>query len=193
MSVNPVVDAFHDIDRIRSTRLQKRRKLRDGHFPEISCHNHVPLRSLPAHDVTDILPMHRGQDTPAEELSLCAPVDAAKRQNPKARIVMNKIGLTAAVCLLLAGCTTDGTQSTPGPGFGAIQTGPRLQPIPGSITYGGQPRTRLTKAPIGSIVQHEFRNEFGELTQETYVVQPDRSLKLSTRRVIRTPFGNDDP
>ena len=25
-----------------------------------------------------------------------------------------------------------------------------LEPIPGSITYGGQPHTKLTKSPIGS-------------------------------------------
>jgi hypothetical protein len=101
------------------------------------------------------------------------------------------LSVVAALSLMLAGCTTEGPGL--GPGYGGIETGPNLRPIPGSITYRGQPRSRLTKAPVGSIVQHEFRNEFGELTQETYVVQPDRSLRLSSRRVIRTPFGNNDP
>lgn len=95
---------------------------------------------------------------------------------------MKTVILTAGLVVALAGCTT-----------GSMEGGSGIQPIPGSITYGGQPRSRLTKSPVGSVVQHEFRNEFGELTQETYVIQPDRSLRLSTRRVIRSPFGNDDP
>ena len=33
---------------------------------------------------------------------------------------------------------------------------PALEPIPGSITYGGQPRTKLTKSPIGSVVHNDF-------------------------------------
>ncbi len=55
-----------------------------------------------------------------------------------------------------------------------------LEPIPGSITYGGQPVSRLQKAPVGSIVAHEFfRN--GNRYRETYLIQPDRSLTLSSR------------
>jgi len=77
-----------------------------------------------------------------------------------------KTALTAlAVAISLAGCTTT-----------------ELQPIPGSITYNGQPRTKLTKSPIGSIVPHQFTGEMGEKVFETYVIQPDRSLKLVTRR-----------
>jgi hypothetical protein len=109
----------------------------------------------------------------------------------RGRMLMHKISFIAALSLLLAGCTTAGMESDTS--RAPYQSGPNLRPIPGSITYGGQPRTRLTKSPVGSMVQHEFRNEFGELTQETYIVQPDRSLKLATRRVIRSPFGNDDP
>lgn len=95
---------------------------------------------------------------------------------------MRSLVIFGCLAIALAGCTT-----------GGMDSGPGLQPIPGSITYGGQPRSRLTKAPVGSVVQHEFRNEFGELTLETYVVQPDRSLRLATRRVVRSPFGNNDP
>jgi len=56
-----------------------------------------------------------------------------------------------------------------------------LEPIPGSITYGGQPATRLEKAPVGSPVPHQFRAN-GQLYNETYIIQPDRSLKLVSRR-----------
>ncbi|MDX0695713.1 hypothetical protein FB004_103126 [Sinorhizobium medicae] len=62
-----------------------------------------------------------------------------------------------------------------------------LEPIPGSITYGGQPRTKLTKAPVGSIVPHEFFTQQGGLARETYVIQQDRSLKL-VRRYIDYDF-----
>ncbi|MCO5734004.1 hypothetical protein [Rhizobium sp. SSA_523] len=65
--------------------------------------------------------------------------------------------------LLLTACTT-GT----------------VEPIPGSITYGGQPRTKLTKSPVGSLLTHQFYSE-GRVAQETYVLQPDRSLKLIER------------
>ncbi|MDQ0320715.1 hypothetical protein QO002_002853 [Pararhizobium capsulatum DSM 1112] len=56
-----------------------------------------------------------------------------------------------------------------------------LEPIPGSITYSGQPRTKLTKSPVGSTLNHYFYGPFGERIQETYVIQPDRSLKLVAR------------
>ncbi|SIQ17047.1 hypothetical protein SAMN05880582_101988 [Rhizobium sp. RU20A] len=73
------------------------------------------------------------------------------------------------LALVSAGCT-----ATNGPG---------LEPIPGSITYNGQPRTKLTKSPIGSIVPHQFFDDRGRRVQETYVIEPDRSLKLVNRRV----------
>jgi hypothetical protein len=71
------------------------------------------------------------------------------------------------VVLMLAGCNSTA----------------EVEPIPGSITYGGQPRTKLTKSPIGSTVQHEFFTGFGK-ARETYVLQPDRSLKLVRRDII---------
>ena len=55
-----------------------------------------------------------------------------------------------------------------------------LEPIPGSITYGGQPRTKLKKAPVGSPVVHRFESG-GEEYEERYIIQPDRSLKLVSR------------
>ncbi|WP_037448345.1 hypothetical protein [Sinorhizobium fredii] len=77
--------------------------------------------------------------------------------------------------LLLGACT-----ATPPPSVGY---GRYLEPIPGSITYGGQPRTKLTKAPVGSIVPHQFFTQQGGLARETYVIQPDRSLKLVRRHI----------
>ncbi|ANL45352.1 UNVERIFIED_ORG: hypothetical protein GGE63_001635 [Rhizobium esperanzae] len=64
---------------------------------------------------------------------------------------------------------------------------PALDPIPGSITYGGQPRTKLTKSPVGSAVHHQFYNGTGQRVEETYILQPDRSLKL-VRRVVGPDF-----
>lgn len=78
--------------------------------------------------------------------------------------------LACAIALSLAGCST-----SPGGNY--------LEPIPGSITYGGQPRTKLTKAPVGSRFSHRFIDQFGRDVVETYVIQPDRSLLL-TGRVI---------
>ncbi len=62
-----------------------------------------------------------------------------------------------------------------------------LDPIPGSITYGGQPRTKLTKSPVGSAVYNQFYNGTGQRVEETYILQPDRSLKL-VRRVVGPDF-----
>jgi hypothetical protein len=70
---------------------------------------------------------------------------------------------------------------------GCSSTSIELQPIPGSITYGGQPKSKLTKAPIGSRVPHEFRDEFGQKVRETYIIEPDRSLRL-VNRVVEDPF-----
>lgn len=70
--------------------------------------------------------------------------------------------------LAIAGCTT----AAP------------VEPIPGSITYGGQPRTKLTKSPIGSTLKHEFVMGDGRLAVETYRLQPDRSLLLENREII---------
>lgn len=63
-----------------------------------------------------------------------------------------------------------------------------LQPIPGSITYGGQPRQRLVKSPSGSTFSHIFYDQMGRRTEETYQVQPDRSLKLIERHYIIPPL-----
>lgn len=64
-----------------------------------------------------------------------------------------------------------------------------IEPVPGSITYGGQPSTRLTKAPVGSAVTHRFRDQFSQEWEEHYLIQPDRSLKLVSRRRVEIPFN----
>lgn len=88
-----------------------------------------------------------------------------------------------AVVTLLSGCTA---------GVQTYGYSPNLEPIPGSITYGGQPRTKLTKSPIGSIVPHQFRDQFGRQVFETYVIQPDRSLRLVSRRWRSYDIFGDD-
>lgn len=73
-------------------------------------------------------------------------------------------------CMILAGCVVGDATGTPG-----------IEPIPGSITYSGQPRSKLTKSPVGSTFSHYFFGPFGERIHETYVIMPDRSLKLIAR------------
>jgi hypothetical protein len=58
-----------------------------------------------------------------------------------------------------------------------------LEPIPGSITYGGQPRTKLVKAPVGSTVTHQFYNDAGQEVHEVYRLDENRNLQLIGRRV----------
>jgi len=70
----------------------------------------------------------------------------------------------------------------------AACTAPAVEPIPGSITYGGQPQTKLTKAPVGSTFTKRLIDENGRRAEETYMVQPDRSLKLISRRSIEFDF-----
>jgi hypothetical protein len=78
---------------------------------------------------------------------------------------MKSLIALGAAAIWLASCTT-----------------PEVEPVPGSITYGGQPRTKLTKSPIGSVVHNSFRYGSG-IAYETYVIQPDRSLKLIRRDI----------
>lgn len=85
-----------------------------------------------------------------------------------------------ALTLTLAGCTVTGPV-------------PYVEPIPGSIIYNGQPRTKLTKSPVGSTFRHEFRIDGSTRAVETYRIAPDRSLELINRRIIRDwLFGRDD-
>lgn len=82
------------------------------------------------------------------------------------RILAAAISISAAT--LLVSCSTP--------------SGP-VEPVPGSITYNGQPRTKLTKAPVGSTFKHRFAYGTG-MAVETYVIEPDRSLKLIRRDIV---------
>ncbi len=88
--------------------------------------------------------------------------------------------LTLCAAVALSACTSTQT----------VGYGPRLEPMPGSITYGGQPRTKLTKAPIGSMVPHQFFDAYGHRVYETYVINPDRSLRLTSRRIDYDIFSD---
>lgn len=59
-----------------------------------------------------------------------------------------------------------------------------LEPIKGSITYDGQPATKLVASPVGSPVTHSFADEFGRDVEETYIVTENRDLKLVSRRYV---------
>lgn len=96
---------------------------------------------------------------------------------------MKKIIATAFAALLVTSCVE--TQPYNGQSYSS------LEPIPGSITYGGQPRTKLKKAPIGSTLHNNFYGPYGERIEETYMVMPDRSLKLVARRRGFIGFPSD--
>jgi len=72
-------------------------------------------------------------------------------------------------------------------GLAACNAMPEITPIPGSITYGGQPASKLTKAPVGSVVHHQLKDQYGKPAEETYIIQPDRSLRLVRRESINDP------
>ncbi len=76
-----------------------------------------------------------------------------------------KLILISSLVVTLAGCTNASTG---------------LEPVRGSITYGGQP-SGLSKAPVGSTVTNRFRDQFGQEWGERYIIQSDRSLKLVAR------------
>ncbi|HTO30120.1 MAG TPA: hypothetical protein VL202_02905 [Pararhizobium sp.] len=64
---------------------------------------------------------------------------------------------------------------------------PEIEAIPGSITYKGQPTTKLTKAPVGSTFHHRLNDEYGRPAEETYIIEPDRTLRLVRREQIIDP------
>lgn len=86
------------------------------------------------------------------------------------------------VVALLSACSANGS------GRPVIDNG--IAPIPGSVTYGGQPHTKLSKAPVGSGFSHEFYNQNGNRVVERYVIQPDRSLKITSQEIVNLPENN---
>jgi hypothetical protein len=93
-----------------------------------------------------------------------------------------KLTAAATICAaILAGCTTVKDYSAAG-----------VDPIPGSIIYRGQPQTKLTKSPIGSTFPHNFIDQYGQQVEETYMIQPDRTLKITHREIRPIRFGGRD-
>ncbi|ANM21060.1 hypothetical protein AMK06_PE00300 (plasmid) [Rhizobium sp. N541] len=91
------------------------------------------------------------------------------------------MGFGLAFAVILMGCMTGvGNYASAG-----------LAPIPGSITYNGQPRTKLTKSPIGSSFPHSFTDQWGRQVEEIYIIRPDRSLLIAERH-YRPVFSLDD-
>jgi hypothetical protein len=85
--------------------------------------------------------------------------------------MIQKIAAAAFTAVLVANCTAvSGSYSSEG-----------YAPIPGSITYGGQPRTKLTRSPIGSSFPHTFIDQRGREVEEIYIIQPDRTLLIAQR------------
>ncbi|MGA1833265.1 hypothetical protein [Rhizobium wenxiniae] len=62
-----------------------------------------------------------------------------------------------------------------------------LEPIPGSLIYPTQPKTKLKKAPIGSLLTHQFQSD-GYSYSETYRIGPNREFQL----LSRTKYGGID-
>jgi hypothetical protein len=58
---------------------------------------------------------------------------------------------------------------------------PEIEPIPGSLTYKGQPPAKEVTGSVGSTIQHKLKNEYGQSAEEFYVIQPDRTLRLVRR------------
>jgi hypothetical protein len=81
---------------------------------------------------------------------------------------MKQMLLSVGLVIVLSACAATETRE--------------IEPIPGSITYGGQPRTKLTKSPIGSTFHHEFVGSDGTRWIETYRIRPDRSVEIISRR-----------
>lgn len=72
---------------------------------------------------------------------------------------------------------------------GCVAAGSTLEPIPGSIIYNGQPRTKLTKSPIGSTFEHRFHSPSGGEYVERYRIRPDRSLEIIYRQRVDLFLG----
>ncbi|MFN7010093.1 MAG: hypothetical protein ACK4PN_08675 [Allorhizobium sp.] len=58
-----------------------------------------------------------------------------------------------------------------------------LEPIPGSITYGGR-QAQLEKAPAGSNFFHTFYGPNGNEVREIYQVNADRTVSLVSRVTV---------
>ena len=85
--------------------------------------------------------------------------------------MFQKIVASVVIAMFVASCTAvSGSFQSEG-----------YAPIPGSITYGGQPRTKITRSPIGSSFPHTFTDQTGREVEEIYIIQPDRTLLIAQR------------
>lgn len=94
---------------------------------------------------------------------------------------MKMMSIIFAAAMLTA-CSTNAD-----PELAARAYGPDIPPIAGSITYGGQPRSRLARSPAGSTFDHEFTNSFGNRVVERYRIRTDRSLSIVSRQIFNLP------
>jgi hypothetical protein len=79
-----------------------------------------------------------------------------------------------AAAILLAGLAVQTALATKARAF---------EPIAGSLTFQGQPKTKLLKSPIGSTFSHRFYAG-GAHYEETYKIREDRSLELVRRQQL---------
>lgn len=91
---------------------------------------------------------------------------------------MKRLLVLAVAALMLTACNSTGN-----PELRAMDYGPGIAPIQGSITYGGQPRGRPSKMPAGSTFTHDFYSRFGDRVEERYRVLEDGSLDIFSRRI----------
>ncbi len=95
---------------------------------------------------------------------------------------MKRLLVMAIAAIALTACSSTGN-----PEFRAIDYGPGIQPIPGSITYGGKTRARYANMPAGYTFSHEFYGSFGSRVEERYGVLDNGSLDIYSRRI--TPIN----
>lgn len=95
---------------------------------------------------------------------------------------MKRFLVMAIAAIALTAC-----ESTGNPEFRAIDYGPGIVPIAGSLTYRGQPRGRFANMPVGYTFTHEFYSSFGSRVEERYRVLEDGSLDIYSRRI--TPIN----
>ncbi|GGF87175.1 hypothetical protein GCM10010924_13650 [Rhizobium wenxiniae] len=92
--------------------------------------------------------------------------------------------------MVLATVVLTACNSTGNPEFRAIDYGPGIAPIAGSLTYGGKSKARLGNMPVGYTFTHEFLNGFGNRVEERYRVLEDGSLDIYSRRITPITIGH---
>jgi len=97
---------------------------------------------------------------------------------------MRSVLILSFVTLVLAACSSTGDAPP-----GAIDYGPGIRPIKGSITYGDQ-GPRRSDLPPGYKFSHEFYDAFGSRVQERYRITDDGILELYSRRVKPITISN---